>query len=116
MQIHNRTTLQKKLSGVASTSLTIIVSRGNPPAPILVRCFKDGKHFLDFSSPGSFSHRFTDLFDGEYHIYITGFNRKDGADTTCFLSEDEIRLIEPVASPIKCETPAYMVCFHFMVE
>ena len=113
----NQTTRRiNKSPGMANTILTIIVSRGKPPAPIIVRCFKDGKHFLDVSSAGSFNHHFTDLLEGDYEIYITGFNDKDGSgDTSCYLSEDEIKLIPPVVSPIKCDTPSYLVCFRFTV-
>ncbi|HEX8334685.1 MAG TPA: hypothetical protein VF622_18825, partial [Segetibacter sp.] len=106
---------QKKISGMAKSTLTVIVSRGNPPAPIFVRCFKDGKHFLDVSSSASFNHHFTDLAEGDYDIYITGFNRKDGGDTTCFLSEEEIKLRMPDKSEIKTTEAAYLVRFQFTV-
>jgi hypothetical protein len=68
---------------------------------------------LDLSSPGSFNHHFTDLVEGNYSIYITGFNRKEGGDTTCFLSDDEIKLKDK--SPLKTEEAAYLISFHFTV-
>ena len=114
-QLANSGRHQKKISGMANTTLTVIVSRGNPPAPIFVRCFKDGKHFLDLSSSGSFNHHFTDLVEGDYDIYITGFNRKDGGETTCFLSEDEIKLQIPEQIPLKTTETAYLARFHFTV-
>jgi hypothetical protein len=98
-----------------STILTVIVSRGKPPAPIIVRCLKDGKLFLDLSSPGSFNHHFTDLSDGDYDIYIIGFNDKNGGETTCYLSEEHIKVIPPDVSPLKSDKPAFLVGFHFTV-
>lgn len=115
LPMHNPESTATKSAGMANTILTVIVSHGRPPAPILVRCFKDGKHFLDISSPGSFNHHFTDLVDGDYDIYIIGFNDKTSGNTTCYLSEDQIKVIPPDVSPIKSETPAYLVGFHFTV-
>lgn len=100
---------------MASTTLTVIVEKGKPPASILVRCFKDGKHFLDLNSPGSFNHHFTDLTEGDYAIYILGFNDKTSGSTLCYLSEDQIKVVPPDISPITCKTPAYLVSFHFTV-
>lgn len=102
-------------SGVAGIILTVIVSRGKPPAPILVRCFKDDKYFLDITSPYSFDHHFTRLGEGDYDIYIIGFNQKDGGDTTCFLTGDEINVIPADKTTIKCEEAAYLAAFHFTV-
>ena len=113
--IQKQAGIQKKPAGVLHVTLTVIVSRGKPPAPIIVRCFKDGNHMLDINSPGSFSHQFTDLLEGDYDIYITGFNQKGGGDTTCFLSEEDIKLTAPIKSPLKSEEAAYLLAFHFSV-
>jgi hypothetical protein len=113
--IQEKAGIQKKPGRLVHATLTVIVSRGKPPAPIMVRCFKDGNHLLDISSPASFNHQFIDLLEGDYDIYITGFNQKGGGDTTCFLSEEDIKLDEISKIPIKSEEPAYLLSFHFSV-
>jgi len=101
---------------MASTTLSVTVSGGTPPVTIRARCFFEGEHFLDISSPRSFSHHFMDLAPGLYDIYIMGFNPKNNkAKTVCALTLDEIKLLPPDESP-KTETGvAYLVSFHFEV-
>ncbi|HVF81751.1 MAG TPA: hypothetical protein VM884_07445 [Flavisolibacter sp.] len=101
---------------MATTTLKATVKGGKAPVTIRVRCFKNGKHFLDLSFPTSFSHTFTDLKKGEYSFFITGFNPKAAdASTECSISEDEITLNPPDPSPIKSIGVAYLVAFHFTV-
>lgn len=99
---------------MANTTLNVTVNGGKPPVTIRIRCFKNSKHFLDLSSPKSFSHQFTDLTAGEYDIIITGINPKTG-NTDCSITEDEITLHPPDDSPKNCAGFAYLVAFHFTV-
>jgi len=99
---------------MANTTLKVTVNGGKPPVSIRVRCFKNGKHFLDLSFPQSFKHEFIDLKKGEYSIIINGINPKTG-NTDCSISQDEIILHPPDDSPVNNNGFAYLVAFHFTV-